>query len=166
MIQNFGGGVYLYTADNALQDPCRLEKAAAEYFAVTGKKKKRIRKTPEGKPYFEGEGLYLSPSHTGAFYAVAFAPFPIGLDTEPSSAEKKSVAERYFSPLERPRPFSLCWTVKEAVSKLTGEGLGAALRTRLSQNAPEATLDGVEYRYMSFTENGYRITLARRKRNL
>ncbi len=166
MIENLGGGVYLYTADGVLENKDRLSLAAAEYFSATGISPRKIIKAPSGKPSFEGEGLYLSPSHTASFYAVAFAPFPIGLDLEKEEIEKDRVREKYFTLIEKKLPFSLVWTVKEAVAKLTGEGLSAVGRVFLAGDAPEARLDGEKYQFSSFTENGLRFTLARRKRKV
>lgn len=164
MIKKLDGGIYLYIADGGAKNALRLEEAAEEFFSALSLPKKEIRKSPSGKPYFPDLEYHLSPSHTEDLYAVAFAPFPIGLDVEREDREKKRVAEKYFSEEESLLPFSYVWTAKEAVTKLTGEGL-SALR-RVSVFSEEAHLDGEIYTLKTFTDKGYRFTLARRKKNL
>lgn len=163
MIQKLDGGIYLYTAENGAKDAHRLEKAAEEFFSAASLPPQKIEKAPSGKPYFLGEGLFLSPSHTEDFYAVAFAPFPIGLDVEREDREKKRVAEKYFDEEESRFSFSFVWTAKEAVTKLTGEGLSAVCRVRVFSQE-EAFLDGETYNLITFSERGFRFTLARRKK--
>ncbi len=163
MIKKFGGGVFLYTAEGGAKDPLRLEKAAQEFFSAASLPPQKIEKAPSGKPYFLGDGYFLSPSHTGEFYAVAFAPFPIGLDVEKEATEKPRVAERYFDENEKLLPFSLVWTAKEAVCKLTGEGLSAVRRVTVFSEE-EAELDGEKYTLKTFTDKGFRFTLGRRKK--
>ena len=100
-----------------------------------------IRRTPEGKPYFDAPNApAFSLSHTDTL-AVAVLAAPeegaIGIDVEdirpcPHAAR---VAERFFTADERARlaespndeTFLALWTAKEAVAKIDGQGLSAAL---------------------------------------
>lgn len=85
---------------------------------------------PNGKPRFtDFPGYHLSISHAGDLLVFAFAPFEIGVDVEKIDEKRPSVASRYFSEKERFLPFSLVWTGREAVGKLTGVGLSDALQT-------------------------------------
>jgi len=165
MIRKLDGGIFLYTAENGAKEAHRLEKAAAAFFSAASLPPQKVLKAPSGKPYFSEEDLFLSPSHSGELYAVAFAPFPIGLDVEKEETEKKRVAEKYFSEEEKRFPFSLVWTAKEAVTKLTGEGLSAVRRVAVFSEE-EAELDGKKYSLTTFTDKGYRFTLARRKKKV
>ncbi|MBR4288276.1 MAG: 4'-phosphopantetheinyl transferase superfamily protein [Clostridia bacterium] len=163
MIRKLDGGIYLYIAENGAKDTHRLEKAAEEFFSAASLPPQKILKMPSGKPYFSQGEYFLSPSHTEEIYAVAFAPFPIGLDVEREEREKKRVAAKYFDEEESHFPFSFVWTAKEAVTKLTGEGLSAVGRVRVFSEE-EAFFDGETYTLITFSERGFRFTLARRKK--
>ena len=164
MIEVKWDGVLLYRGNTA-HDPCRLNEAASEFFEKTGLPPQNVLKMPSGKPYFPKGTWHLSPAHTGEEYAVAFAPYPIGLDLERDEVKKERVAEKYFTEEEKKLPFSLVWTAKEAVSKISGEGLSAVGKIHLSGDGTEAEKDGEKYEIFSVVESGVRTTLARRKRN-
>ncbi|MBR2615652.1 MAG: 4'-phosphopantetheinyl transferase superfamily protein [Clostridia bacterium] len=85
-----------------------------------------------GKPYFASDGFpyHLSVTHCGPLFAVAFAPFPIGLDAERISEHRPRIAARFFSLYERTLPFSFVWTAREAAGKCTGVGLTDALKAK------------------------------------
>lgn len=158
-------GVYLYTAEGGAKQPQRLQRAAEEFFSAACLPSEEVKKDPSGKPYFARGEYFLSPSHGGDFYAVAFAPFPIGLDVEKEDVFSQRVAAKYFDENEKKLPFSLVWTAKEAVSKITGEGISALRRIRVF-SSEKAELDGEEYVLTTFSERGFRFTLARRKKDL
>lgn len=117
-----------------------------------------IRREANGKPFFCGGDYHLSVTHTDSFYLLAIAPFPIGVDAECEERKKERVAERFFDEEEKKMPFSLVWTAKEAVSKLTGEGLGAVGRIRV--RGDRAYLDGNQYALSTEIREGIRITVA------
>ncbi|MCM1188046.1 MAG: 4'-phosphopantetheinyl transferase superfamily protein [bacterium] len=94
----------------------------------------------KGKPYFADLPLFFSLSHSGDYVLCAVARQEIGADLQrlqPVDAEK--LARRFFSESERlalercesggerQKLFFELWTRKEAYSKLTGEGVAAAL---------------------------------------
>lgn len=116
---------------------------AAEYFAARGETPDTIRREPGGKPVFDRGEQFLSVTHTGALYAAVFAPFPVGLDGEAIGESRPRVAARCFTEEERKMPFARVWTAKEAVAKLTGEGLSAVRAVRVCGD--RAILHGKSY---------------------
>lgn len=160
MIRRLPQGIYLYTG-TLLPDPNERRRVAAEeFFAAAGLPSRRIFNDERGKPYFEGEGLYLSPTHTQNFYAVAFAPFPVGLDAEKEDTENIRVREKYFSEEEKSLPFSAVWTAKEAVAKILGDGIASLRRIRVFSDGGRAEADGREFSLFSLKEKGLILTLA------
>ncbi len=96
---------------------------------------------PGGKPVFEHEPLHLSLAHTEDHLITAFARFDIGVDVEMTSRKVsiEAIARRYFQPseystlahcseMDRRTLFFRIWVRKEAVVKMTGEGLAEGLR--------------------------------------
>ena len=104
-------------------------------------------KGEKGKPFFAAFPAEISISHTNGLVCCAFAekdgsPFSLGIDAEAvPSIEKyhslKRIAENYFgadsfaqelfdglSKSEFCDAFTLLWTKKESLVKMTGEGLG------------------------------------------
>ena len=110
----------------------------------------RVLRTPEGKPYFEDPTLpAFSLSHTDSFaLAVISTEGSIGVDIEGigRSVSFGRIAERYFSKeeqasLERSNTpqelFLKIWTKKEALAKMTGEGLASIAGKK---NDPECSV--------------------------
>lgn len=100
-----------------------------------------IKRTSLGKPYFEGNPLFVSLSHTEGTAAVVIADFPVGIDIEkagrslPSRDTIKKLEKKYFSPAENEivsrgdMSFLEMWVRKEAAVKLTGDGISGMKRT-------------------------------------
>jgi len=92
-----------------------------------------IKRTPLGKPYFFGENLHFSISHTKNYVFCALAENPIGIDAEELDRDiRLSLAEKFLSPGElkqfqnapdKRRALLTFWVLKEAAGKCTGEGL-------------------------------------------
>jgi len=92
-----------------------------------------IRRTPLGKPYFVGETLHFSISHTKNCVFCALSEHPIGIDAEELSRDiSLALAEKILSPGElrqfqnapdKRRALLTFWVLKEAAGKCTGEGL-------------------------------------------
>ena len=88
------------------------------------------------KPYAE-RGIYFSVSHSGSVAAIAVDDVEVGLDVERIPDESRlKIAERFYHPCERTyvrgakdpcRAFCEIWTRKEAVLKMTGEGISTDL---------------------------------------
>ena len=101
-----------------------------------------ILRQDRGKPCFAGDtGVHFSVSHSGDLIAVAFAPFPVGLDLqqhkrrgyetrEAAVNRHRRLAARYFHPREQAylegdpwEGFFRVWTAKESFVKRTGRGI-------------------------------------------
>lgn len=88
------------------------------------------------KPYAES-GVYFSVSHSGSVAAIAVDAVEVGLDVEQLPDESRlKIADRFYHPRERVyvreaadpcRAFCEIWTRKEAVLKMTGEGISTDL---------------------------------------
>ena len=88
------------------------------------------------KPYAES-GVYFSVSHSGSVAAIAVDDVEVGLDVEQIPDESRlKIADRFYHPNERAyvrgaedqcRAFCEIWTRKEAVLKMTGEGISTDL---------------------------------------
>ena len=92
-----------------------------------------IKRTPLGKPYFPGEDLHFSISHTKNYVFCAVSEYPIGIDAEELDRDiRLSLAEKFLSPGEleqfqnapdKRKALLTFWVLKEAAGKCTGEGL-------------------------------------------
>ena len=100
----------------------------------------RVRADKNGKPAFvEPQALHFNLSHSGGDVMAAFSGDPVGFDIERRgrAREFEAIAKRFFLPEEaeavlnagggREDVFLKIWTAKEAMVKLTGEGLASAL---------------------------------------
>ena len=108
------------------------------YFEHTGKNLPEIRKAPQGKPYFTGDDLYFSISHTKNHAFCCLFDQNVGIDAEPMDRPMSLAAvSRFLSADEIKRVENSdnlndvlvrFWVLKEAYAKLTGRGLGNYLR--------------------------------------
>lgn len=98
---------------------------------------KEVLYTDNGKPYIEG-GPHFSISHTNGCVGVAVSDRVIGLDIESVRPFNKKLAERHFTNEEIDYikgdnvRYIICWTLKEAILKATGQGIAALGRITLS----------------------------------
>jgi phosphopantetheine--protein transferase-like protein len=96
----------------------------------------RVLYTENGKPYFEGNPLYFSLSHTEGIAVCAISDAPVGVDIERIRAKKiesiKRIAARLFNEKENKyldlynydlSAFYEIWVRKEAMVKRTGIGI-------------------------------------------
>ena len=92
-----------------------------------------IRRTSLGKPYFPGENLHFSISHTKKTVFCVLSDKPVGIDAEELDRDiSLSLAEKILSSDEmvqfrnatdKRRALLTFWVLKEAAGKCTGEGL-------------------------------------------
>ena len=131
-----------------------------EYCRLTGETELRVSRTPEGRPVFSRRpDLDLSLTHAKNLFALAVGRGKIGVDAELWEEDRPRIRERYFLEEEKNEPFSMIWTGKEAVGKLTGSGLSDALRCHVFKDG--ATLDGKTYALFRHRAGEYLITVAR-----
>ncbi len=127
---------------------------ARMYRQATGRELPLIRTTDRGKPYFEGDSLHFSISHSKGHVFVALEEAPVGIDAEeldrvvdPRLAEKilsPSEKAQYDAAPDQNRALLTFWVLKEAQAKSTGEGLrGWPNRTDFSLDDPRVReIDG------------------------
>ena len=147
----------------------RKRTVAAEWLART-ELGKRLNVAPEtvpltmdedGRPFVEGDPLYCSLSHSGAWAVCAIAEKPVGVDVEVIRGTQDKYMQRICNEDELRyvrygdegcfHRFFECWTAKEALFKLTGHGpLLALSRFALPENV---ALDHV-------VRNGCAVTVA------
>ena len=110
-----------------------LRLLTALYRQRTGESLPPISRTDRGKPYFPGNPLHFSISHTPRHAFCALSPAPIGIDAEETARiVRPNLADKILSPSERQqydaspdkcRALLTFWVLKEAAAKLSGEGL-------------------------------------------
>ena len=101
--------------------------------AHTGKPMPPIAVTERGKPYFPGNSLHFSISHSKSHVFCALSDSPIGIDAEEMDRTvTPAVAKKILSPGEyaqwqqtsdKRAALLTFWVLKEAWVKYTGEGL-------------------------------------------
>ena len=99
----------------------------------TGKPFPTIARTEKGKPYFPGEKLHFSITHTKTCAFCALSDRPVGIDAEPltrkinpAHAQKLLSPEEYMqyeNATDPNRALLTFWVLKEAEAKCTGEGI-------------------------------------------
>ena len=154
--------VYLYvnfTENDAKFHSAReFSKALQLFWKRTGEEQEEILRDAKGKPYFPSGRFYLSVTHTGHLYVCAFGARPLGIDAERADENRILIGEKKFSPEEKKLPFSYVWCGKEAVSKLTGDGMGGVMQVRVSLDRAEFQGKGYTLREMLLGD--YRLILA------
>ncbi|MEY9633415.1 4'-phosphopantetheinyl transferase [Bradyrhizobium japonicum] len=91
-----------------------------------------------GKPFLPQSDIHFNVSHSGEVVAIALAANEVGIDIEAKHhiPEMAAIAARFFSKNEAERvraatdptdEFFRIWTMKEAVVKAAGQGLGLPL---------------------------------------
>ena len=121
--------------------------------------------TDRGKPYFEGNPVYFSISHTKKHAFCVLSHCPVGLDAEemdrpirPELAEKILSApekQRFLAAEDSRAALLRLWVLKEAAAKSTGEGLhGYPNDTDFSPEDPRISLiDGCYVAVVEDSEN-------------
>ena len=123
------------------------ELLAELYRAHTGRDMPPVLIAERGKPYFDGEDLHFSISHTKGHVFVALSNQPLGIDAEEMDRKVNlRLAEKILSPMERIRfdaaddkraALLKLWVLKEARVKYTGTGLqGYPTQTDFSPDDP------------------------------
>ena len=100
----------------------------------------KIEISKSGKPFFANiADLHFNISHSGSEVAIAFSTQPVGFDMELLNRNRdfRAIADRFFTKQESSEVkgagdsakelFVRIWTAKEAMLKLSGEGLVGGL---------------------------------------
>lgn len=117
--------------------------AAASFL---GFKTGEIKKTPEGKPYFDGiDSVFFSISHTKGMAVVAIGDRSCGVDTEADRKISERVRNKFLDGASEDQAVKL-WTQRESYGKYEGSGFFAK-----DQNK--------KVKYAFFNTDGYFITL-------
>ena len=108
-----------------------VRKAVGEKLGITPEKV-ALSVDENDKPHIEGDPLYVSMSHSGAWAVCAIGEKPVGVDVEMIRAAQEKFIGRVCTETEQTyirygdagcyRRFWECWTAKEALFKLTGKG--------------------------------------------
>ena len=96
-----------------------------------------IETAPDGKPHFSNAEIHFNLSHTDSTVAAVFSESPVGIDIESRGRCRDfvGIARRFFHPSEAvaisksrdEEQFLRLWTAKEAMLKLSGEGISRGL---------------------------------------
>jgi len=105
----------------------------------------KIEISKSGKPFFTNiEDLHFNISHSGSEVAIAFSAKPVGFDIELLDRKRdfRAIADRFFTNEESSEVksaeeygnelFVRIWTAKEAMLKLSGEGLSGGLNRAMA----------------------------------
>lgn len=94
----------------------------------------KFQKDPYGKPYIQDSNLHFNISHSGNTAVCAFSKQNVGVDIEEINDLDTTMFDNVFNDeemqkinLEGTSKFYEFWTIKEAVSKAIGKGLGIPL---------------------------------------
>ena len=111
-----------------------------------------IKREANGKPYFADTSLgTFSVSHSAHIYVLAVCGGKdIGIDVEiPKEGKDYSRLEKkYLGECERESDFFRVWTAKEACCKLTGDGLAAMGKVKVSFQPFCADMQGSDRLYL------------------
>lgn len=120
-----------------------------------------------GKPMLKGmEHIHFNLSHCSRAVCCAVSDRPVGIDVENTGRYKESLARYVLSDNEMQRilcaqdtdlEFTRLWTQKEAVFKLTGEGITDDIKSILEQSPASA------YTLHTETRDGYVVTISQSK---
>lgn len=107
-----------------------------------------IKRTPNGKPYIEGNPVYFSLSHSGEKAVIAISDSPVGIDCELIGRRTANSVISRFTERERAEingdiaAFLYNWTAKEAFIKMLGGTLARDLK-RLEYFGGKLYLDAI-----------------------
>ena len=142
-----------------------LKEALRSQYGIAGNPQLAL--GPNGKPFLpDYPGIHFNLSHCRRAVACAVAESPVGVDIEVIAPVDAEVARQVLSATERREveradapevAFARLWTRKEAVVKLTGEGID---RQRLPNLLAE--VEGIKLETVENRAGGYVLTLATR----
>ena len=119
-----------------------------------------IETAADGKPFFSNAEIHFNLSHTGSTVVAAFAGSAVGIDIEARGRCRDfvGIARRFFDPSEADAisrshdedQFLRLWTGKEAMLKLSGEGISGGLAGASPGEEGSGSLGGKNVRTAGF----------------
>ena len=109
------------------REPVKSSEFLLSVLAKGGVHTPKILRTPNGKPYLDGNALYFSVTNTKGLTAIAVSRQEVGLDAEFRNQRRLDALQARLTPLEREEDFFELWTAKEAYIKYRGETLARLL---------------------------------------
>lgn len=116
---------------------------------------------PNGKPHFSNAAIRFNLSHSGPTVVAAFCRSAVGIDIETRGRCKDfiGIANRFFHPAEAAavsqsqdeEQFLRLWTGKEAMLKLSGDGLSGGLPDARPGDGDTGFLGGNSVRLTRFS---------------
>jgi 4'-phosphopantetheinyl transferase len=111
----------------------------------------------KGKPYFENQKFWFNLSHSRDIVAIAWSKEgKVGVDVQEFRSIYPGVKPKIMHEAELSHPrneeesyFFECWTKKEAVVKMTGEGLSAGIQN-INSNIENGDIHNHPYVVKSF----------------
>ena len=124
-----------------------------------------------GKPYVVDGSLHFNLSHSGDYALIAVSPdADVGVDIEQhrERVSWREIGARFFTPreieaMQSPADFFRFWTIKEAVLKASGSGLGGGLANVECLTNPVHTPDGEFFVAPVEAPGGYSAAVALRR---
>ncbi|MGN0318192.1 MAG: 4'-phosphopantetheinyl transferase family protein [Lachnospira sp.] len=188
LLLNYATGVFLKEETECNADICRKNNSGDETGIILEKIPLdtiierynsnydfTIKTNSYGKPYYDGkDNIHFSISHSGRYVACVVSTNPVGVDIEGWRDVSLKVSERYFSgnenvwisengESERINRFFCIWTLKEAYSKATGEGLAREIRrTEFDVENKICRINGQnreEVRFETLETDGYSVSV-------
>ena len=136
-----------------------VRRAASLYSGITAGEL-LIETGANGKPYFSNAGIHFNLSHTGNAVVAAFSGSAVGIDIESRGRCRDfvGIAHRFFDPSEADAisrshdedQFLRLWTGKEAMLKLSGEGISGGLAGASPGEEGSGSLGGKNVRTAGF----------------
>lgn len=137
----------------------------------------KLSRTENGKPFFENaDSFHYSLSHSKEYCALAVDDLPIGCDIQikRDMNKEKTIAKRFFTESEsklcdEQDLFYRMWSMKEACSKLTGDGIPLGLSRYIytgEKNAYDSsTKDNINIHYYECMAD-YILAIASREKEV
>lgn len=136
-------------------------------FFVCGKTEYEYDYNENGKPYLKELPYHISISHSGEYAICAISDNLVGVDIQRVKEYDENIINRFFLEKEKEfinaqkdkrDAFFTIWTQKEALSKLTGKGIGGGFsETNVINNA--------EYNFKMYDigDKNYKICICLKK---
>ena len=139
-------GLSLAEAEKSFKSASRQREwlATRALLQLTPYSREVIRYHSNGKPFFAGNNMHISISHTKDIVAIAISGHPIGIDVETASRNALAVTSSFLKPCEMAELQNVqdqaneavrLWSAKEAAFKLASEKVAILKEIGITKNA-------------------------------